>query len=329
MLFFATTINYVDRQVLGILAPTLQNGPALFEPHMIEDPLALAQKLRAPTTPAQQAIAARLSPQSVAALDNPDATQLKTILTDDLNRIAGGAELFNPAQFQTQNFSRDLQKQTERYQKKPPKGDDLTRYNHWVIEESFGGSVAKSMRWNDVEYGYINSAFSAAYAIGMLVIGGLLDRFGVRIGYAAALLIWSLASISHAFAGSAFSFGVVRFALGLGESANFPAAIKTVAEWFPKKERALCTGIFNAGANVGAIVAPLFVPYIALNYGWQDAFVVTSALGMIWIFFWLPIYRAPQEHPKVSPAELQYIQSDPADAPGKMPWASLLGYRQT
>ncbi len=329
LLFFATTINYVDRQVLGILAPTLQNGPALFEPHMIEDPLDLAQKLRAPTTPAQKAVAARLSPQSIKALNNPDATQLKAILNDDLNRIAGGAELFNPAQFQPQNFSRDLQNQTERYQKKPPKGDDLVRYNHWIVEESFPGSVATSMRWNDVEYGYINSAFSAAYAIGMLVIGGLLDRFGVRIGYAAALFIWSLASISHAFAGSAFSFGAARFALGLGESANFPAAIKTVAEWFPKKERALCTGIFNAGANVGAIVAPLFVPYIALNYGWQDAFIVTGALGMVWIFFWLPIYRAPQKHPKVSPAELQYIQSDPADPVGKMPWASLLGYRQT
>ena len=329
LLFFATTINYMDRQVLGILAPTLQNGPALFEPQMIDNPLDLAQKLRAPQTPAQRAVAARLSPQSLAALSNPDAAQLKTLLSADLNRIAGGAELFNPAQFQPQSFSRDLQKQTEKYQKKPPKGDDLVRYNHWVIEESFAGSVAKSMRWNDIEYGYINAAFSAAYAIGMLIMGGLLDRFGVRLGYAAALLVWSLAAICHAFAGSAFSFGVARFALGLGESGNFPAAIKTVAEWFPKKERALCTGIFNAGANVGAFAAPLFVPFIAINYGWQEAFVVTGALGMIWLFFWLPIYRAPQQHPKVSLAELQYIESDPADAPGKMPWASLLGYRQT
>ncbi len=185
------------------------------------------------------------------------------------------------------------------------------------------------MRWSDAQYGYINSAFSAAYALGMLVIGALLDRFGVRAGYAIALTVWSLAAMGHSFAGSAFSFGVARFMLGLGEAANFPAAIKTVAEWFPRRERALTTGIFNSGSNIGAILAPLAVPVIAINFGWQAAFVFTSLIVLLWPAFWLPIYRRPEEHPRVSSEELAYIRSDPADPVEKMPWRRLLGYRQT
>lgn len=329
LLFFATTINYVDRQVLGIIAPTLQNGPALFTPAMIEDAPSLVRELQTPTTPAARLLASRLSPSTVAALGSSQGDALKTALTDDLNRIAQGAPLYDAAVFDRAQFSAYLQQQIEKYQKAPPKGEEATRLNHWIIEESFPKVITTSMRWSDVQYGYINAAFSAAYAIGMLLVGGLLDRFGVRWGYALALVVWSLAAMGHAFAGSAFSFGVARFALGLGESANFPAAIKTVAEWFPKKERALCTGIFNSGSNVGAILAPITVPVIALAYGWQEAFVITGFLGLLWLFFWLPIYRNPEEHPKVSPQELEYIRSDPADPQQKISWAQLLGYRQT
>src|SRR5438067_2458965 len=128
---------------------------------------------------------------------------------------------------------------------------------------------------------------------------------------------------------SAFGFGVARFSLGLGEAGNFPASIKTVAEWFPKKERALATGIFNSGSNVGAIVAPLAVPYIAVNYGWQWAFIITGTLGFIWLTFWLMVYRRPEEHPKLSRAEIAYIQSDPAEPTTKIPWARLIPHRQT
>ena len=183
--------------------------------------------------------------------------------------------------------------------------------------------------WNEAEYGFVNTAFQAAYAIGLLVVGGLMDRFGTRKGFSFAMIFWSVASMCHSFARSAFGFGAARFALGLGEAGNFPAAIKTVAEWFPKKERALATGIFNSGSNIGAILAPLSVPFIAVNYGWQWAFVITGALGFIWLGFWLNVYRKPEEHPKLSPAELAYIQSDNEKPLPKIAWARLLPHRQT
>jgi MFS transporter, ACS family, aldohexuronate transporter len=183
--------------------------------------------------------------------------------------------------------------------------------------------------WNEAQYGYVNTAFQAAYAIGLLVVGRLMDRFGTRKGFSFAITFWSVAAMCHALARSAFGFGVARFTLGLGEAGNFPASIKTVAEWFPKKERALATGIFNSGSNVGAIVAPLVVPFIAINYGWQWAFVITGTLGFLWLIVWLTIYRRPEEHPKLSPAELAYIQSDPAEPTTRIPWARLLPHRQT
>ena len=226
LLFFATTINYVDRQVLGIVAPGLQNGPVLFTPAMIADAPALARELQTPATPTARLLKSRLLPATITALGNSQPDVLRQTLSDDLNRIASGPLLYNAADFETAKFSAHLQQQIEKYQKAPPKGEEVTRFNHWIIEESLPAAFAPSMRWTDTQYGYINSAFSAAYAIGMLLVGALLDRFGVRWGYAIALLVWSLAAIGHAFAGSAFSFGVARFALGLGESANFPAAVQ-------------------------------------------------------------------------------------------------------
>ena len=187
----------------------------------------------------------------------------------------------------------------------------------------------RTIGWSEAEYGYVNTAFQAAYAIGLLAVGNLMDRFGTRKGFSVAIVFWSIAAMGHSLARSAVGFGVARFALGLGEAGNFPAAIKTVAEWFPKKERALATGIFNSGSNVGAIVAPLTVPLIAVNYGWQWAFIITGAIGFIWLGFWLMIYRRPQEHPKLSPGELAHIQSDPAEPTTKIPWARLFPHRQT
>jgi ACS family hexuronate transporter-like MFS transporter len=183
--------------------------------------------------------------------------------------------------------------------------------------------------WNEAQYGYVNTAFQGAYALGLLVVGRLMDRFGTRKGFSFAIIFWSVAAMCHALARSAFGFGTARFFLGLGEAGNFPASIKTVAEWFPKKERALATGIFNSGSNVGAIVAPLAVPFIAVNYGWQWAFVITGTIGFIWLIFWLLIYRRPEEHQKLKPAELAHIQSDPPESTTKIPWGSLLKYRQT
>jgi ACS family hexuronate transporter-like MFS transporter len=190
-------------------------------------------------------------------------------------------------------------------------------------------TLQREIGWSDSEYGYIVTAFTAAYALGLLVSGRVIDLIGTKIGYALALMGWSLASIGHAFARSAFGFGVARFALGLFEAGNFPAAIKTVAEWFPKKERALATGIFNAGSNVGAVVALLVVPWITLTWGWPEAFVFTGAAGMLWLVFWFWLYEKPEMNRRLSVRELQYIQSDPADPQAHIPWRKLLRYRGT
>ena len=202
------------------------------------------------------------------------------------------------------------------------------------VDRQVLGILAKDLKvaigWTEVDYGNIVAAFSAAYAFGLLLAGRLMDRIGTRAGYALALVWWSLAAMAHALARTPFGFGVARAALGIGEAGNFPAAIKTVAEWFPKKERAFATGLFNAGSNVGAIVAPLTVPWIAGHLGWRWAFVITGAIGFAWLLFWLPMYRRPEEHPKVSAAELAHIQSDPPDPPAaKIPWVRLIPHRQT
>jgi MFS transporter, ACS family, hexuronate transporter len=173
--------------------------------------------------------------------------------------------------------------------------------------------------WNEIQYGYIVSSFQAAYAVGLLVAGGVIDRLGTRIGYAIAISIWSMAAMSHALVQSVIGFAAARFALGLGEAGNFPAAIKTVAEWFPRKERALATGIFNSGSNVGAIVAPLVVPWITLRLGWHWAFLFTGFLSAAWLIAWLTIYRRAW-------APVQY---DEAESASKISWAHLLAYRQT
>lgn len=156
-----------------------------------------------------------------------------------------------------------------------------------------------------------------------------MDRFGVRLGFSFAVVLWSVAAMAHALARSVMGFSIARFALGLGESGNFPASIKAVAEWFPRKERALATGIFNSGTNIGAIVTPLVVPWITHYYGWEWAFLLTGAVGFLWLMFWLALYRQPERHPRVSNAELAYIRSDAREANTKILWKQLLPHRQT
>jgi len=191
-------------------------------------------------------------------------------------------------------------------------------------------SLQRELHWSETDYGNIVSWFSLVYAFGFLFAGRLLDRVGVKRGLGAAVVAWSLAASAHALARTAAGFAIARAMLGLGESAIFPGSIKTVAEWFPRKERALAAGLFNAGTNTGAIVAPLLVPAIALRWGWQWAFVITGALGLLWLVLWIPLYRAPEAHPAVSPTELAHIRSDPPDATtASVPWRELLRYRQT
>jgi ACS family hexuronate transporter-like MFS transporter len=184
--------------------------------------------------------------------------------------------------------------------------------------------------WNSQQYSYMTAGFQAAYAIGLLCAGRVTDRLGTRRAFAYAIVLWSVSAMLPGAAVSPLTFGIALFFLGLGEAANFPACIKTVAEWFPKKERALATGIFNSGSNVGAMAVPMVVPLLNDRVGWRGAFVATGALGFVWLIFWLWLYRKPAEHPKVSLEELALIQSDPADkAAGGVSWARLFPLRET
>jgi len=190
-------------------------------------------------------------------------------------------------------------------------------------------TLQRDLGWNEQQFGDIVSWFTVAYALGFLVVGRIMDRIGTRRGFAGAVVVWSLSAMAHAFARTATGFSAARFALGLGESGNFPASIKTVAEWFPSRERAFATGIFNAGSNIGAIVTPIIVPWIALQWGWRAAFIATGALGFVWLIAWLIVYQPPERHPKCSAAELAHIRSDPAETARAVKWTELLGYRQT
>ena len=216
-------------------------------------------------------------------------------------------------------------------------------------------NLVKEFQWQDERiYAAIVFSFQLAYAIGLLLAGRVMDKLGARLGFALAVLLWSLAAIGHAAAdwfpelklptlnldastgfsvvmlsGAAAGFALARFALGLGEAGNFPASIKTVAEWFPRKERALATGIFNSGTNVGALATPLVVPWVTLHWGWQWAFIATGFTGFIWMAWWLWVYRAPEDHSRLSATELAHIRSDPIEQTTPIAWARLLPHRQT
>ena len=190
--------------------------------------------------------------------------------------------------------------------------------------------LQKEIGWTAVQYGFITTAFQAAYAVGMGVFGWFIDRYGTKIGYAVSITAWSIAAMAHALAQSVFGFGVARVFLGVSEAGNFPAAIKATAEWFPKKERALATGIFNSGANVGAVVAPAVVPWLTVTWGWQASFVVTGAVGFVWLVLWTYYYQPPGAAKGLGKAEYAYIHSDPEEQSGsRVPWLTLFQYRQT
>lgn len=205
--------------------------------------------------------------------------------------------------------------------------------------------------WSERDYAAIVFSFQLAYAIGLVLAGRVMDWLGTRLGFALAVVLWSVAAVGHATAdwapglrlptvlldppsivllsGAAAGFALARFLLGLGEAGNFPASIKTVAEWFPKRERALSTGIFNSGTNVGALITPLVVPWITLSYGWQWAFVATGLIGFLWVAVWWKLYAVPEGHPRLKPEELAYIRSDPPESLAPIPWLRLLPHRQT
>lgn len=190
-------------------------------------------------------------------------------------------------------------------------------------------TLMQDLGWSEIDYSNVIFAFQAAYAIGYATAGWFIDRIGVRWGYGAAVLGWSLAAIGHAFVRTITGFSLMRLCLGFCEGGNFPAAVKTVSEWFPKKERALATGIFNAGSNVAVMITPFIVLWLTARFGWPTAFWVTGGAGLFWLLLWLPLYRSPDQHPRISVAELAHIRSDPPDPVTKVPWRRLLQHRQT
>lgn len=192
--------------------------------------------------------------------------------------------------------------------------------------------LEKEFNWTETDFSYIVMAFTAAYAIGLLVAGGIIDKIGIKIGYTITVIVWSAAAMFHALAKSVFGFSMARIFLGIGEAGHFPAAVKTVAEWFPQKERGLATGIFNAGTSVGVVFALFITPYIYVNYGWQSVFWITGSLGFIWLIAWLYFYEIPKKQKKLTEAELVLIESGqqiPINANANIPWRKLFSYHQT
>lgn len=187
----------------------------------------------------------------------------------------------------------------------------------------------EQLHWTDSQFGQVNSFFQGAYGLSLLFFGWFVDRFGTKVGYAVSIASWSLMAAAHALVGSVTGFIWARIGLGLGEGGNFPSAVKAVALWFPRRERALATSLFNAGSNVGAIVAPAIVPWLALNYGWKSTFILAGVGGVIWLFFWIPLYNVPSKVAALSPAEKDWIEGDREEDAGKVSWLSLLKYRQT
>jgi MFS transporter, ACS family, hexuronate transporter len=194
-----------------------------------------------------------------------------------------------------------------------------------LLKQTLQGQIG----WNEIDYSNIIFAFQLAYAVGLLFAGRVMDRVGTRKGFSLAIVLWSVAAMVHAVVHSMMGFGAARVALGFGESGNFPACIKAVAEWFPRRERALATGIFNSGTNVGALITPLVVPWIARTYGWHSSFIVTEAVGFFWLIAWWFLYRSPEGHPRVTQTELAYIRSDPPEPSANIPWLQLIPHRQT
>lgn len=190
-------------------------------------------------------------------------------------------------------------------------------------------TLQNELGWTETDYANIIFWFQAAYALSYVLYGRVIDKIGARLGYASAVAIWTLAHIGHAFARAVPGFILARMGLGVGEAGNFPGGLKAVTEWFPKKERAFAVGIFNAGANVGAIITPLIVPAITIAYGWRAAFIITGLFGIVWLVAWLLIYRSPREHKKISSSELAHIESDPADKGEQTSWFKLLRRKET
>ncbi|HXF11475.1 MAG TPA: MFS transporter [Desulfuromonadaceae bacterium] len=327
LLFFATTFNYLDRQVISYLKdyfcrPSHQAAdPQTFSRGDIMDLPSFASKLRQPTNAMTAFIKTNLSEATLAALADykgpaSDATPLVTNLVNDLNRVIGTSSIYDPERFNGVS----LRPETRQLLDSNPSGKDLLRLNRLLMDDAYPAEISRDgFGWSNTDFANLTSFFTAFYAGMTIIAGWIIDRIGTKIGLALSLIVWSIFGILNAFVGRLVMMHVlVRSAFAVGEGGNFPASIKTVAEWFPKKERALATGIFNSGSNFGAMIAALFVPWCMIHFGdelgWKMAFIVTGAAGFIWLFFWFWLYEIPARQKRLSKAEFDYIHSDRDDA---------------
>jgi nitrate/nitrite transporter NarK len=327
LLFFATTFNYLDRQVISYLkpffcAPSHQVSDAqTFSNGDITDLPSLAGQLKQPADAVSAFVKTNLSDATLAALANyegvkSDPSPLQTNLFENLNALVRGASIYDAQRF----AGIKLRPETQRLLDANRSGDDLPRLNRSLLDDAFPNEISRDgFGWSNTDFANLTSFFTAFYAGMTIIAGWVIDKIGTKLGLALSLILWSIFGIANAFVGRLVMMHVlVRSAFAVGEGGNFPASIKTVAEWFPKKERALATGIFNSGSNFGAMVAALFVPWCMIHFGdqlgWKMAFILTGAAGFLWLIFWFWLYEIPARQKRLSKAEFDYIHSDKDDS---------------
>jgi nitrate/nitrite transporter NarK len=327
LLFFATTFNYMDRQVISYLKdyfcrPSHQAGdPQTFSRGDLMDLPAFSSELKQSTNTLTAFVRTNLSDSTLAALQDykgpgSDATSLQTNLVHDLNALIGGQSIYDEQRF----AGVTLRPETQKLLASNPTGAGLLHLNRLLLDDAYPREISRDgFGWSNTDFANLTSFFTAFYAGMTIIAGWIIDKIGTKIGLALSLIVWSLFGIANAFVGRLVTMHIlVRSGFAVGEGGNFPASIKTVAEWFPKKERALATGIFNSGSNFGAMVAALFVPWCMIHFGdelgWKMAFIITGAAGFLWLIFWFWLYEIPARQKRLSKAEFDYIHSDKDDA---------------
>ncbi|MGD1086887.1 MAG: MFS transporter, partial [Verrucomicrobiota bacterium] len=330
-LFFATTFNYMDRQVIAYLKdyycrPAHQAGdPQTFSAGDFMDLPAFANKLKQPTDAISAYLKANLTAPALAALtEYPGSvsnsvsvqTNLVENLKSSLNNLVGGPCIYEAGRFAGVTLSPETQKLLALN----PSGKELARLNRLLLDEAYPREISRDgFGWSNTDFANLTSFFTAFYAGMTIIAGWVIDKIGTKIGLALSLIVWSVFGVLNAFVGRVVTMHIlVRSAFAVGEGGNFPASIKTVAEWFPKRERALATGIFNSGSNFGAMVAALFVPWCMIYFGdqlgWKMAFILTGAAGFVWLIFWFWLYETPARQKRLSKAEFDIIHSDKDEA---------------
>jgi ACS family hexuronate transporter-like MFS transporter len=346
LLFFATTFNYMDRQVISYLKDYIFCKPmetaASFSTISANDLYlpALASKLNHSTDAVSAYIKTNLTASTLLALGNYSGSgsfPQTTNLVENLNALIQSHAIYDPQRFS----GITLRPETQRLLALNPSGDALAHLNRLLLDDAYPQGISRGgFGWTNKDFSFLTTAFTMFYGGMTLLMGWVIDRIGTKLGLALSLIFWSVCGIVNAFVGGLVMMHVmIRSAFAVGEAGNFPASIKTVAEWFPKRERALATGIFNSGSNFGAMVAALVVPLILIHFshdlGWKMAFILTGASGFLWLIFWFWLYDTPHQQKRLSKTEYDYIHIDDEAAAteangdkGKLAWWKLFGYRQ-